>query len=331
MNKDKEYKKQELISIIIPVFQAEKYIKRCLDSVVNQSYKNLEIILINDGSTDKSEEIIKRYMENDERIKLLYQTNQGAGAARNNGLDVATGTYIGFVDSDDWIEPDMYEYLYRIIKEENADIAACDFISTSTTGSKINNKETEKLKCMNQEEVMKFFFRVNGEKSFYAVWNMLYKKSMIENCRFPEGKITEDLLFNYWAYSNCKKYVLSNQKKYYYFYNTEGVTRKELGKTDFALLTNWDIIIKATETKNSKMTKYAVLNRWRADFTLLSKAILYGYQEKEISDEMLSDLGRDLKKHMKKLLRSHMLDYKRKVLLIYVCLCYKTLLKKKKS
>ena len=313
----------ELISIIIPVYQAEKYIERSLKSILNQTYKNIEIILVNDGSTDKSVEIIKKYMENDERIKLLNQTNQGAGAARNNGLDVATGTYIGFVDSDDWIEPDMYEYLYKIIKKENADIAACDFISTNRTDSKINNKEPEKLKSMNQEELMKFFFRVNGEKSFYAVWNMLYKKSVIEGCRFPEGKITEDLLFNYWAYSNCKKYVLSNQKKYYYFFNPRGVTRKELGKTDFALLTNWDIIMTDIKMKNREMLKYAMLNRWRADFTLLSKAVLYGYNKEEVTKDMLNVLEKNLKKNKKELLKSHMLDWKRKVLLIYIFMKYR--------
>ena len=313
----------ELISIIVPVYQAEQYIDRSLKSILSQTYKNIEVILVNDGSKDKSVEIIKKYMEKDERIKLLNQTNQGAGAARNNGLEVANGEYIGFVDSDDWIEPDMYEYLYKIIKRENADIAACDFISTSRADLKINNKKAEKLKSMNQEELMKFFFRVNGEKSFYSVCNLLYKRSLIENIRFPEGKITEDLLFNYWVYSKCNKYVLSNFVKYFYFYNSKGVTRKELGKTDFALLTNWDTIVTDIKMKKNGMLKYAMLNRWRADFTLLSKAVLYGYNKEEVTKDMLSFLEKNLKKNKNELLKSHMLDWKRKVLLVYIFMKYR--------
>ena len=310
----------KLISVIIPVYQAEKYVKRCLDSVLNQTYKNLEIILINDGSTDKSVEIIESYAKSDDRITLLHQENQGAGAARNLGLEIAKGDYIGFVDSDDWIERDMYEYLFNIAERENADIAACDFYSVVGKNEKEKKAEIEKIECMDYDALMKFFFRINGEKSFYAVWNMLYKREIIGSCRFPEGKITEDLLFNYFVYCNCKKYVLSNQKKYYYFFNADGVTRKKLGRTDLALLKNWDIIIENTKKYRCEMENYANLNRWRSDFTLLSKAVLYGYDEKEITDEIISGLLTNLKKHRRILLMSSVLDWKRKLLLIYICL-----------
>ena len=118
---------KELISVIIPCYNVEKYIDRCMESVLNQTYRNLEIILVDDGSTDGTGEIIKKYAEHDHRIKILHQKNKGAGAARNAGMEIASGSYIGFVDSDDWIAEDMYEYLIGIIKEEDADIAACDF------------------------------------------------------------------------------------------------------------------------------------------------------------------------------------------------------------
>lgn len=314
----------ELVSVIIPVYQAEEYIERCINSILNQTYKNLDIIFVNDGSTDRSVEIITEYAQKDERVRLLHQENKGAGAARNKGIEAAKGKYIGFVDSDDWIEPDMYEYLVKILEREKADIAACDFVSTDKMQTKIENDVTEKLIMMSKKELMEFFLRMHGEKSFYAVWNMLYKREIIEHIKFPEGKITEDLLFNYWAYCNCNKYVLSNQKKYYYYCNPKGVTRNSLGETDLALLRNWDIIVEDILLKQDDVLvqKAARLNRWRADFTLLSKAVLYGYKESEISKEILNDMARNMKAHRAELLKGKALDWKRKILLIVLCLKY---------
>lgn len=313
---------KELISVIIPCYNVEKYIDRCMESVLNQTYRNLEIILVDDGSTDGTGEIIKKYAEHDHRIKILHQKNKGAGAARNAGMEIASGSYIGFVDSDDWIAEDMYEYLIGIIKEEDADIAACDFYAVHGRLDKQKPAKKENMKRMGNKELMLFFFRVNGEKSFHAVWNMLYKRETIDRCRFLEGKITEDMLFNYRVYCNCEKYVLSNQKKYYYFYNPNGVTRKILGETDLALLHNWDVIVNDIKSRKPEMQQYARMNRWRADFTLLSKAYLYGYDKNEISKLQFVELIRQVKKHKKYLVRSKMLDWKRKVLLVLICCRY---------
>lgn len=328
MNGKVEPRMNDLISIIIPVYQAEKYLKQCLNSVINQNYQNLEIIIIDDGSTDKSLSIIKEYQKKDNRIVLLQQSNKGAGAARNLGLQNAQGDYIGFVDSDDWICQDMFAYLHNLLLKYKADIAGCDFYSCkerSNEKAKENKKKEDKevLTSMNQRELLQFFFRVNGEKSFYAVWNMLYKKEVLKEVYFPEGKITEDLLFNFKAYSNCRKYILSNCKKYFYFYNPKGVTRKCLGETDLALLRNWDIIIEDTKKRWPDMLKYAELNRYRADFTLLSKAVLYGYYKDEIENTFLDELAEELRNHEPALLKSKMLDGRRKILLIILCINYK--------
>ena len=121
-----------LISVIIPVYNVEKYLRECLDSVLAQTYKNLEIILIDDGSPDNCGKICDEYAQKDNRIKVIHQVNQGVSAARNAGLKVATGEYIAFVDSDDFIKPDMYEYLYALISKEHADMAMCNVIQTDT-------------------------------------------------------------------------------------------------------------------------------------------------------------------------------------------------------
>lgn len=309
------------ISIIIPCYNAEKYIDRCIKSVMNQTYRNLEIILVNDGSTDGTGVLLESYRKRDIRIFVLKQENRGAGAARNAGLDVARGKYVGFVDSDDWIEPDMYEYLKNLMDTGGADIAACDYISADKYYLKKNDKQ-ERIVILNHKELMRKFFRMHGEKSCYSVCNMLYKTETINGVRFPEGAITEDLFFNYRVYANCNKYICSNIKKYYYFYNAEGVTRKELGKKDLALLHNWDIIVEDTKKNNIEMLEYASMNRWRADFTLLSKAFLYGYDKKEISEEKIKELVTHVKEHQKNLMHSGMLNWKRKLLLILICCRY---------
>lgn len=318
----------DLISVIIPVYQAEKYLKQCLNSIIEQDFQNLQIIIIDDGSTDNSLQIIKEYQKKDNRILLLQQKNKGAGAARNLGLQNAKGDYIGFVDSDDWICRDMFTYLHSLLIKFQADIAGCDFYSCRERNyekikGNIKAENKEELTIMNQQELLQFFFRVNGEKSFYAVWNMLYKKEILENVYFPEGKITEDLLFNYKAYCNCKKYVLSSYKKYFYYFNPKGVTRKSLGITDLALLENWDSIINDTKRRWPNMLKYAELNRYRANFTLLSKAVLFGYSKNEIETAFLDELVDELKNHERTLLLSKMLDIKRKILLIIFCINYR--------
>lgn len=317
----KENNMGELISVIIPCFNVERYIDRCMESVLNQTYQDLEIILVDDGSTDGTGKIIKKYAKQDRRIKILYQDNKGAGAARNAGLEIVEGAYIGFVDGDDWIEPDMYEYLKKLMDEGEADIAACDYISIDKYYYKKDNGQ-ECIQTLDRSALMEKFFRIHGEKSCYSVCNMLYKKEIVNGCKFPEGGITEDLLFNYKVYCNCNKYICSNIKKYYYFFNVNGVTRKELSKKDWVLLYNWDFIVEETKINNTIMLEYALMNRWRADFTLLSKALLYGYDKNEISEEKLMELIIQVRKHQKYLIQSRMLDWKRKFLVILVCCRY---------
>ena len=139
------------ISIIVPIFNIEKYLSRCLDSILEQTYKNLEVILVDDGSVDNSGMIADKYARKDQRIKVIHQVNQGVSAARNTGIDLATGDYIGFVDGDDYIEPDMYEILMRIIEEQQVDIAHCGYQMVYPSKTEFYYNTKEKIK-MNREE-----------------------------------------------------------------------------------------------------------------------------------------------------------------------------------
>ena len=147
---------QPLLSVIIPVYKVEKYLRRCLDSIVNQTYKNLEIILVDDGSPDNSGKICDEYAQNDKRIKVIHQKNKGQGAARNTGIIAANGELITFVDSDDWIENNTYEIMVSKLLQYELDIIKCAIVETD--GSKIKRELNHKTTKINVVKIVIFFF-----------------------------------------------------------------------------------------------------------------------------------------------------------------------------
>lgn len=195
-----------LISIIVPVYNTEKYIGKCLDSLINQTYQNIEIICINDGSTDGSKKILEEYTKKDKRIKLINNINSGPAISRNLGLDNSNGEYIMFCDSDDSYKPQMCEKLYQAITENDVDFATCQSSAEYEQGAKraFSAKEQTKRMPTGLQEVK----NVKIKKLSVLVWHMIYKKSIIENynIRFPNGLINEDVLFNYEYFSVSKKY-----------------------------------------------------------------------------------------------------------------------------
>ncbi len=178
--------KNGLISVIVPVYKVENYIHECVDSIIAQTYTNLEIILVDDGSPDNCSKICDEYAEKDSRVKVIHQENGGLSAARNAGLDIATGDYIGYVDSDDYIELNMYEELYEAIKEYNSDLSICGVKKFELE----NRLEVYGNKSLTKNEFLKELLSENV-KSY--VCNKLYKKSLFDNIRFPEGELFEDL------------------------------------------------------------------------------------------------------------------------------------------
>ncbi len=169
------------VSIIVPVYNTEKYLVRCLDSLVGQTLKECEVILINDGSKDSSGEILRKYAEKyPEKVKYLTVENGGQGRARNIGLSVATGEYIGYVDSDDWVDLSMYEKLYTAAVENEADMSLCDCIECYEDGRTVYSELTAYEHPMH----------INA-----AVWNKLFKKSVIQDIVFPQGLWYEDLAY----------------------------------------------------------------------------------------------------------------------------------------
>lgn len=177
---------KELISVIIPVYNVEKYLNKSIESVIKQTYKELEIILVDDGSTDSSGKICDEFAQKDDRIKVIHKKNGGLSDARNAGISEAKGKYLGFIDSDDYIDKNFYEILYNVLKKYNSDISICKHRETYTDYEENTSKLEIKEQVFNTEQALKELL-LFGEVNNYA-WNKLYKKELFNEINYPVGK-----------------------------------------------------------------------------------------------------------------------------------------------
>ena len=214
-----------LISVIIPVYKVEKYLDKCVESVVNQTYKNLEIILVDDGSPDNCPKMCDDWAQKDDRIKVIHKQNGGLSDARNSGLDIATAEYIAFIDSDDFVSPIFIETLYNDLIETGSDVASVGFFRFSDY-SKINPQELEKNSKITIFEDNEKFYQLYSNKNavdFVVAWNKLYKKSIFDNIKYPVGKINEDEFVAHKILATCNKICFRTSKLYYYLQRNNSI------------------------------------------------------------------------------------------------------------
>ena len=215
------------VSIMIPVYNAEKYLKQCLDSIVNQSYSNLEIIITNDGSTDSSEEIIKQYMNRDKRIVYKYQYNSGISATRNNLKKMMTGTYGIYIDSDDYLEERAIEKLLHLGNSNNADIITFNYCEIKNNQKYVKRPENEEIQIYHKEEAKKAYILGDDNLSF-VIWRKFCRKEIFDNITFPEIRyIPEDMFTGFEFVKNANIIVHCNQNLYYYRVLQNSLTTKK--------------------------------------------------------------------------------------------------------
>ena len=207
--------KNVILSIIVPIYNVEKYLRNCIDSILNQTFEEFELILVNDGSPDSSLEICREYEKKDKRIIVVDKENGGLSDARNVGIDIAKGKYIGFVDSDDWVEENMYETLVYILEKYNADIAQCEYIRAENEN--IQKKEESKIteRCFDRELALDNLYNELTVSTVVA-WNKIYKRELFYNIRYPKGKLHEDEFTTYKLIDRANKIAYINKKLYYY-------------------------------------------------------------------------------------------------------------------
>lgn len=216
---------KELISVIIPVYNVENYLKKCIESVVNQSYQNLEIILIDDGSTDSSGTICDDYLKKDERIKVIHKKHGDVSKARNEGIKKAKGEYLTFIDSDDWIPLNSIEILYKELKTNHADISSGLIKETYTRNLIEKESEDYQVKVYDKVDAMEELLYLHGFSNSASA--KLYKKNLFKEIQFPIDKHYEDLGTVYKIFNLANKIVLLNIATYYYYQNTESIMHKK--------------------------------------------------------------------------------------------------------
>lgn len=296
-----------LISVIVPVYNVEKYLKRCVDSVVNQTYRNLEIILVDDGSPDSSGAMCDDFAKSDSRIKVIHKANGGLSSARNIGIDTSTGEYITFIDSDDWIEPETYEFLYKKIVEYSADVADVD--SRVVSDEKPFDKKTGKDTVLEENEILKDYFMSDR----YSVCRKLYKRNVIADIRFPVGKVNEDICTNYLFLENAHRLVKSDVIMYHYFKNPDSITGELFRARDFDLLETCDNLVAAAKSKPN-VYELAIIKRAVAVYSLLGRYVAYDNEGIPNLNAKVNQLFKELKSNYCMLMKSY-IPIKRKILI----------------
>ena len=215
----------DLVSVIVPVYNVEKYLKECVESIINQTYKNLEIILVDDGSPDNCGVICDEYKKSDNRIFVIHKENGGLSDARNAGLKVARGKYLTFVDSDDYINDRYIELLHNAIIKNNVSVSQCGINKVRNNNEKIE-EIGYKEKCVKQgKQMIKEMYGTNWENT--VVWNKMYLKELFRDIKFPKGKIHEDEFTTYKILYNADKVAIINEYLYCYRQNEESIMGKK--------------------------------------------------------------------------------------------------------
>lgn len=307
---------EELISVIVPIYNVEKYIKKCVDSIINQEYKNLEIILVDDGSPDKCGKICDEYSKIDSRIKVIHKQNGGLSDARNAGIEYSNGEYIVCVDGDDYIERDMISFLYSNIKKYNADMAVCGY-SYDYDGKIKRKKEhsSEKIEVLSTEQAVE---KMLDSKSLFGwiAWNKLYRKKIFSNVMYPKGKLYEDMATTYKLVCNSKNIVYSEKSKYNYVIRQGSIIRtykyeeKELDRIEIA-----------KEMYTFLLNKYSNLKN-KLDIFLVSQyvdVVNYIIKANDYDEKVIKETKNIIRKNLKAILNGDIPSVKKVQYLILVC------------
>ena len=230
-----------LISVIVPVYNVEKYLDKCIKSIINQTYRRLEILLVDDGSTDTSGEICDVYALKDSRIRVIHKENGGLSDARNIAIDIMTGEYVVYIDSDDYIESGYISYLYGLIIENCADISICNFKYINEAGKLINKPEnTGQISKYSAKEAL--FLMLDGRVINTSASMKLYKSTLFEDVRYPKGKLYEDIATTYKTFLKAQTIVYGDKALYIYLCRYGSITKQKFTKKRLDAIYNMEIM-----------------------------------------------------------------------------------------
>ena len=260
-----------LISIIVPVYNVEKYLAKCIDSIICQTYKNIEILLVDDGATDNSGSICDEYAKKDERIRVIHKQNGGLSDARNRGIIESRGELLGFIDSDDYIDVDMYEVLYNTMKVHDADMSMCG-VYELYEGQKVTQVEKAEDFCTDAETAMKIV--IDGQINYAYAVNKLYKRELFDEIRYPVGKIIEDAFVILFLLEKTKRVAFTNLRKYYYFHRENSITSRTFSKKHYDCIEAHENNYKFICEKHPALEKTARMRLYWSRFFVLDKMLV---------------------------------------------------------
>lgn len=295
---------QPLISVIVPIYNVEKYLNKCVESIVNQTYKNLEIILVDDGSPDNCPKMCDEWAEKDRRIKVIHKENGGVSSARNAGLDIVSGDYIGFVDPDDYIKPEMFEILISGLKADNADFVICgSYRLENEIADEYENNTPKVTEIINKPDIVKSYLESQIDPGVPA---KLYDKSVISDIRFNVSKsIGEDFLFNYFVLKNCNKVVMLENKLYFYFNRENSATHV----FKLQMVNRWQNTKYILESKTLNDEEYDVLFKAYASELMCCLRELLKSGNDELINSVYQQIIDEIKEHLADFIKIDNLNY----------------------
>lgn len=278
-----------MISIIVPVYNVEKYLERCVNSILSQTYFDYEIILVNDGSSDTSGGICHRLVGKfPDRIKLIEQANKGQSSARNNGIKVANGEYITFIDSDDYIDKEYLATLYGNIIKFKADVSCCSYLRTGKQIECVKNYYNNNVILEGEAKLIYYL-----EHDVVSACGKLYRKELFDNIKFPIGKINEDISTVFKVFIKGKRIVYNDSKLYFYYINNSSTTKSKFSEKNLDLICALEEVVNLSNCFSEKVQKLANFRLAKGYFSLLG-VIAYNGVDKKLDKSIFYQVKRDI-------------------------------------
>lgn len=261
-----------LISVIVPVYNVAQYLEKSIESIQQQTYQNLEIILVDDGSTDESGRLCEQIAEQDERVLVYHKENEGLSQARNDGLKQAHGDYVIFIDSDDYIHPEMIASLYQQLVKEDADVSSCGVMNVYANSESPQTENQDDYFICDTETFLREY--LIGEKIPGTICNKLIKREIAAQLTFPKGLIYEDAYYHFDLIKVAKKYVVNTKPYYYYFHRGDSITTKPYTEKDLANIDIYQKFYTEVVKEYPNLTEVAFFRLAYAHFFILDKMLL---------------------------------------------------------
>ena len=306
-----------LISVIVPVYNVEKYLPKCVDSILNQTYRNLEVILVDDGTPDASGAICDAYAQRDPRVKVIHKENGGLSSARNAGIDIARGEYFGFVDSDDWIEPETYESLLELaLKYQVKLVCGGRYNVNDATGERTDGICPTVEEVISGEELVSRIFLWDNIDS--AAWDKLYHRSLFREIRYPFGKIVEDVPTTYRIALDAGRAAMCNRRVYNYLYRENSITTAKISEKTFHFAEHTKIIYEDIRKNYPTICNEARYLRVRSLIHSIEKVDQAGAEDRKRFGARCREERRELRKHLVFLLTSSYFTPKEKIRTVFL-------------